>query len=292
MNSAGMRTLYFLMFTVVLLLSGCGSQPPTPEGAAAVARQFLEAWGRGDPGAMDRMLTEAAQVATPDGAITRHIRQQKVTFDSLGAPVTADGALIQVPVQNLRITTANTTARWPEYRLTLQHDGRRWRVAWVDPLSEAAQQAYDNSRFGDQLDLARAISTIDPFHYRGPLELHYAYKGLKRFREAELALLRARELATPAQAPAVEDAFARFKVNMGVPADAVPLARAALDKAAPYMPDLYPPRWQADTLVVLARGLAGAGDLTGARAAAQQAASIEPQNASLAMLLRELPPTP
>lgn len=269
----------------MLLAAGCGSEPATADGAAAAARTFLTARATKDTGAVYALLSDPVQKAVSAADITGYLRRERFTYGAISSPEEKGDGWFQVRITDLTVTTDEWETRWSDYWLTLQHDGRRWRVAWVDPMAFAALNAYQNSRYGDQLELARQIMAADPFHYRGPLEQHYAYRGLKRLREAELALIRAGELATPAQAPHVMETFARFRLDLGQPADAAGMARSAL-AAAPA--GLYSPAWRADTLVVLARALLAAGDRPGAEAAAAQAGELDPQNASLAILMRGL----
>lgn len=278
--------LLFAGVVVLLLTAGCASQPATAAEAVATARAFLTARAAKDVGALYGVLTPPVRDAVSLAEVAGFISRERFTFGSVGLPVERDEGWVQIPVFDVAVTTTDWETRWPEYRLTLRHDGRRWQVAWVDPLAHAALSAYQNSRYGDQLELARQIAQADPFHYRGPLERHYAYRGLKRLREAELALLRASELATPAQVAHVQETLARFRLDLNQPADAAALAREAL-RLAPA--GLYSPAWRADTLVVLARALVATGDRPGAEAAIAEARALDPQNASLAILVRSLP---
>ncbi|HWI51049.1 MAG TPA: hypothetical protein VNT01_02765 [Symbiobacteriaceae bacterium] len=285
------RSLAILMVLIVSwMLTGCAATPATPEAAAATALKFLQNRTARDAGAMQGQLTERARKAITATDVGRYIQNEAFRFGALGAPVVGADGWVQVPVTDYRITNAGQEVRWPEVRLTLHYEGKNWHVAWVEPLTTKARRAYENSQYGEELDLGRAITEIDPYHYRGPLEIHFAYRGLKRFRDAEAAILRAGALAAPYQAPDVEDAFARFKMTLGHPEDAIPHARAALEKAAPYTPGLYSVRWNADVLVVLARASLLRGDKAGALDAVGRAAALDPENAGVAMLRRELTP--
>jgi len=272
------------------MLTGCAASPATPEAAAATALKFLQNRTARDAGAMQRQLTERARKAITAADIGHFIQNEGFRFGALGVPAVVADGWVQVPVTHYRITNAGQEILWPEVRLTLHYEGKHWYVAFVEPLTTNARRAYENSQYGEELDLGRAITEIDPYHYRGPLEIHFAYRGLKRLREAEAAILRAGALATPYQAPDVEDAFARFKMTLGHPEDAIPHARAALEKAAPYAPGLYSQRWNADVLVVLGRASLLRGDKAGAVDAVDRAAALDPENAGLAMLRRELTP--
>lgn len=280
--------LAVLMALLCLLMAGCGATPPTPEAAAAAAGRFLDARAAGNVAAMHGLLTERAAEEITQGMIARHIRGEQFQFGNLGAPVVVADGWVQVPVTDYHVSESGHAARWPEVRLTLHYENKRWLVGWVEPLTTLAQQAYENSQYGEGLDLARAIGEIDPYHYRGPLEVHFAYRGLLRVREAELALIKAAELATVYEQPNVKDAFARFKLSLGHPEDAISHARAALEQAEPFVPGLYSARWKADALVVLGRALLLTGDRAGAADAAARASQADPGNAGAAMLLRQL----
>jgi outer membrane murein-binding lipoprotein Lpp len=284
--------LVAVMLTAAML-SGCSAEPNTPDAAVAATRAFLQARVSRDAGAVYSLLSDRTRKDLPRADAARRVSHETVAFTGVGVPVpvaAGERVLLQVPVTDVTVSTAQRELRWPEVRLTLEYDGRRWGVAWVEPLAANALQAYQNGRFGEALDLAGAITAADPSHYRGAMESHFAYRGLKRLREAELAILRARELATPSQVPDVEESFARFKISLGRPDDAIPLARRALEAAAPYSPHLYSQRWMADTWVVLGRALLASGDRAGAEDAAAQAEALDPQNADLAMLRRDLTP--
>lgn len=288
-GSMNVRSLAVVMVVLMTwMLAGCAAAPSTPEAAAAAAQKFLEYRVAQNAGAMHGLLTERAAEAMTEGDIARYIRREQFQFGSLGLPVVLEDGNVQVPVADYRVTSGNREVRWPEVRLTLRYEGKRWLVGWVEPLADRARRAYENSQYGETLALGKAISAIDPYHYRGPLETHFAYRGLLRLREAEVALLRAVDLATVYQQADVEDAFARFKLSLGHPEDAIPHARAALEKAEPYVPGLYSARWKADALVVLGRSLLLRGDRAGAVAAADAAAGLDPLNAGLAMLRRGL----
>ncbi|HYF92791.1 MAG TPA: hypothetical protein VD969_11160 [Symbiobacteriaceae bacterium] len=283
------RSLVLLVaLFATLILPGCAATPATPEAAAVTAQRFLQSRADHDAGAVHGLLTERAREALTQGEVSQYLRGEEFYFGSLGAPTPAHEGWLQIPVADYRITSGGRQIRWPEVKLTLRYEGKHWRVAWIEPVAAAARNAYENNLYGEQLELARAIMEIDPYHYRGALEQHFAYRGLQRGREAEVAILRAAEQATPYQKPDVHDAFARFKLELGHPEDAVPHARAALEQAQPYVPDLYSHRWQADALVVLGRALWLQGDGAGALAVVKQAADADPANAGLAVLRREM----
>jgi hypothetical protein len=275
--------LSVLLLLLTLTAAGCSRTPATPDAAAKVVRQFLQARSKGDAGAIFPLLTPAVQKALPRTEVAKFVRQEGFGYGAVGTPVEMEPGWVRVPVADVRLDRPDGETRWPEVQLTLHYDGSRWGVAWVEPLAAQAREAYLNSRYGDELTLADTIHAADPYHYRGPLEYHYAYRGLKRLREAELALAQAGQLATPSQAPEVEDAWARFKRSLGHPEDAIPHAQAALQKAAPYSPFLYSNRWQADLLVVLGRSYLAQGNLPAVTEAVKQAAGLDPENAALAM---------
>lgn len=280
--------LLLLTLSIMVLLSGCGSTPQTPEAALPVAEDFLIARSKGDAGAVYDLLTEGAREAMERPAVSSWVRGESVRFAGLGAPIARDAGWIQVPVQDLVITRDGHTVRWPEARLTLRHDGDRWQVAWADPLLYDAAIAYANSNYTQALELGRTITEIDPYHYRGALEQHFANRGLRRFREAEVWLIAAREAALGPQLADVEDAWARFKLELQQPADAATAARRALDHAQTYIPETYSRRWQVDTMVVLGRALLQSGDRAGAQAIVAQAQELDPLNGALAVFRQQL----
>jgi|GEM_PF-1622120 len=281
-----------LVVGLALLTGGCGTVPSTPDAAVPVARDFLRARADRSAGTLYALLTAGAKEAISLDAVVGQVRRETVSFTSLGAAVQADPGWVQVPVVDLVVRTQESEARWPEVRLTLHYEGGQWRVAWADPLMYLASQAYQNARYSEELELAESIADIDPYHYRGPLERHFAQRSLERPREAEVALLKAAALATPAQAPDVEDAAARFRLRLGQPDMALAHCRSALEKAAPYIPQLYSFRWQADALAVQGRAFLAKGDRSAAEAAVRDGLSIDPENADLAMLRRDLAAKP
>ncbi len=286
--------LLLLSLGLLAILAGCGAAPQTPDAALPAAREFLNARVKGNATAMYDLLTEAARKAMDRPTVAAWVRGESVAYDGLGAPIARDTGWVQVPVLGLVIKRGGDTVRWPEVRLTLRHNGDQWLVAWADPLMASATLAYGRSAYTEQFQVGRTITGIDPYHYRGYLEQHFAERGLKRYREAEMWLIRARERALGSQLADVDDAWARFKLELGQPADAAIAAQRSLDNAAAYIPETYSRRWQADTIVVLGRALLAAGDRTRAEAAAKQAAEIDPLNGTLAIFRQQLaaPPAP
>lgn len=282
-----------LFLTLLLVLGGCGATPPTPEAARAVAADFMASLAAGDETAVYDLLTEAARKSMDRVSVAQHLARYSVAYETVGAAVPRETGWVQAPVYGLVITEQERMTRWPELHLTLHHEGGRWRVAWVEPLLKRAFLEYEASNYIAGLELGRAIAQIDPYHYRGYLEQHFANRGLSRLREAEWWLLRAKEVAAPTQQPEVYDAQARFKLALGRADDAMRSAQLALDLAAPLIPGTYSRRWEADTLVVLARAQFSGGDRLGAESTAVQAAAVDPQNAPLAVLRMEMrsPPT-
>lgn len=288
------RVLWLVLTLVVL--AGCGAVPQTPDTAVPVARTFMDAWVAGNAATMYPRLTQAARQAMTREVVAAHLRTQRVSYESLGAPGRRTGTWLQVPVRGLTIRLGDGEVRWPEVLLTLYHDGKQWQVAWAAPLMTQAMLTYESGAYADQLTIGQTIAAIDPYHYRGYLEQHFASRGLKRYREAELWLIRAQETATPAELPDVRDAAARFKLSLGDAYAAVVQARQALESAGPLIPATYSKRWQADTLVVLAQALWKTGDKAGTDEAVRQAAAADPENAPLAVFRSRLttlsPPAP
>lgn len=281
-----------LLLLLLLLAAGCSKVPATPEAAADAARAFLQARVDDNAAATHSMLTTRAQKAISRSLLSSYFEQIETSYSDLGSPREAEPDLVRIPVRNLTLASPQRTVRWPEVWLTLRYEGNRWKVAWTEPLFDEAFQAYQNGLFLDQLNLAGEMVRIDPYHYRGHLELHFAYQGLKRPREAEVAIRTALQRATPAQLPDVYDAFARFMLAINAPTQAFEHARRALELAQPFAPDTYSPRWQADTLVVAGRAALAVNDRANAEAMATQAAALDPENANLAMFRHQLAATP
>lgn len=278
-----------LLLLLTLLLSGCAAEPATPEAAAATARAFMLARVSGDAGAVEALMTSRALRATSQEQI-RLLLRPTTTFDGLGSPTEVEPGVVRIPVQGLTLTSPERSVRWPESWLTLRREGDRWRVAWAEPLMYEATQSYMNGLYN--VDLGHEIVAIDPYHYRGYLELHFVYRGLKRYREAEVAINSAMERATAAQLPDVHDAMARFKLTINAPGEALAHARRALELAAPYVPATYSARWQADTLVVAGRAALASHDQAAAAALAGEAAALDPDNANLAIFRHQLAAKP
>lgn len=280
------RLLWLVLALVALV--GCGAVPQTPDAAVPVARKFMDAWVARNSATMYPLLTDKARQAMTRGVVAAYLRTQLVSYESLGTPVRRTDTWLQIPVRGLTIRLEDGEVRWPEVLLTMHHDGKRWQVAWAEPLMAQSMLAYESGAYVDQLAIGHTMTGIDPYHYRGYLEQHFASRGLKRYREAELWLIRAQETATLAQLPDVRDATARFKLSLGDANAAALQARQALEAAAPLIPTTYSKRWQADTLVVLAKALYKAGDRTGTDEAVRQAAAADPVNAPLAVFRQQL----
>lgn len=288
-----MKLRYVITLLLLLpLLSGCGRVADTPEAAVAAAETFLQARASDDAAALHAMLTDRAQRGLTRAVVARHLRAEQIQYGSLGTPRERAEHWVQVPVSDLVLRTGDTEVRWPEVWLTLQYDGTRWRAAWADPLMSIAANAFHNGQYGDVLAAGRTIVEIDPYHYRGYLEQHYAHRGLHRPQEAEVWLVRAFEQATPAQVPALEEAMARFQLELRQPADAAGRAAAALQKAQPFTPYLYSHRWHADTMAVLARAQLQGGNRNAAAETVNRALELDPGNAALAVLRKALAASP
>ncbi|MFZ5825761.1 MAG: hypothetical protein ACOY94_15800 [Bacillota bacterium] len=285
-------SLALFLAVLLTLLPGCRAIPATPEAAAEAARAFMEARVGGDAAAVESMLTARARKEITRSQISLYLNEASTGYGGLGSPSPMEPGVVRIPVRDLTLTGRERSTRWPESWLTLRYEGDRWRVAWAEPLFNLAAQAYQNDRLVDELRYGHAIAAIDPYHYRGYLEQHFALRDLKRYRLAEVAINNALERAMPAQRPDVHDAMARFMLQVNAPAQALTHARQALDLAAPHTPDTYSTRWQADTLVVAARAALGLGDRTTAEALASQAAALDPQNAELAIFRHQLVATP
>lgn len=248
----------------------------------------MEARAAGDLGQVWGLLTEESQEAATSARVAALLRRETVTYEGLGSPVEIEAGLFRIPVIDLIIASSGRSTRWPEAWLTLVQEGDRWQVAWGEPLFEAAANAYFNTQYVEQLEIARDIVAADPYHYRGHLELHYAYRGLNRLRQAELALADAAQRATEFERPVVEEAMARFQLSLNQPGRALEHVQRALELAQPYAPGTYSARWQADTLVVGSRAALALGMEEEAAAMAQQAAALDPDNAELAILRFQL----
>lgn len=262
-----------LLLLLPTLLTGCGQEPPTPEASAAAARAFMQARVNGNAARVYEMLTTRAQKSVTRSRVSGYLSAAETTFADLGSPQEVEPGVVRIAVKNLALIGRERTVRWPEAWLTLRYESNHWRVAWAEPLFAEAAQAYQNAQFLDELKLGHEIVAIDPYHYRGYLELHFAYRELARMREAEAALNTALARTTPAQQPDAHDAMARFKLELGDPNGALAHARRALELAGPYVPGTYSVRWQADTLVVAGRAALAANDRATAEAMAGQAAA-------------------
>jgi len=248
----------------------------------------MEALAAGDGGQVRAALTAEARGRMDTGAVAAYLAEHAVSFTSVGAAREVEPGVMRVPVRGVTVRDPGRTVEWPERFLTLRWEEDRWAVAWAEPLFEPALNAYHNTRYTEQLDLARDIVAIDPYHYRGHLELHYAFRGLGRIRQAEYALNTAWERASAAEKADVMAARARFKLALGAPADALDLAREALDLARPYAPGTYSAAWQAETLVVTAQAALALGDGEAAQALADEAAALDGENAAVAVFRYQL----
>jgi tetratricopeptide (TPR) repeat protein len=248
----------------------------------------MDARTAGDLGPVWGALTGAAQEAMTSAQVARHLRQEEVTYGALGSPLEVEPGVVRIPVQDLMVKSHGRRVTWPEAWLTLKREGDKWLVAWAEPLFSAAANAYFNTDYVEQLEIAGDIIAVDPYHYRGYLESHYAYRGLARPREAEVALAGAAQRATAVEQPNVEEAIARFQFSLKQPDRALEHVRLALDLAQPYIPDTYSARWQADTLVLGSRVAMALGDQESAATLAEQAAAVDPHNPELAILRFQL----
>ncbi|MBP2017366.1 hypothetical protein J2Z79_000749 [Symbiobacterium terraclitae] len=287
-----MRRVLVLLVALLALTAGCGGELTTAEAAAASAQRFMASLSAGDFAGVWGALTSEARERMGSSAVAAYLRETEVEYDRVGDAVEVEPGLMRVPVAGLTVTDPGRTVKWPEAWLTLRQEGDGWLVAWADPLFDAALSAYHNTEYVEQLDLARAIVAIDPYHYRGHLEMHYAFRGLGRLRQAEHALQLAQERATAAQKPDVLAAWARFKLAIGAPADALGYAQQALDLAKPYYPGTYSPAWWAETLVLSGQAALALGDGETAALYAEAAAAADPKNAALALFRQQLPALP
>lgn len=286
-----LRSLIFLLL-LIPFLSGCSRVPNTPEAARDAAEAFLQARAAGNTAALHAMLTDRAQRSMNRAVVARHLEAELIQYGSLGTPRERAENWVQVPVSELVIRTDEVEVRWPEVWLSFHYDGARWRAAWPEPLMNISAAAYQNGLYSEVLASGRAIAEIDPYHYRGYLEQHFGHRGLHQPREAERMLIRAFEHALPSQEPDLEDAMARFQLELKQPADAARRASAAIAKAMPYTPHLYSVRWHADTMAVLARAQQQSGNGAAAVETLNRALELDPGNAALAVLRRALATSP
>nr|PZN73677.1 MAG: hypothetical protein DIU55_02420 [Bacillota bacterium] len=283
-----MRRWLVVLGIVLALLTGCARVEPTAEAAAAAAQAFMESLAAGDFDRVWNALTPEAQRRMGTAPVAAYLDDHQVTFAAVDAAREVEPGVMRVAVRGVAVRDPGRTVEWPEWWLTLRWEEDRWAVAWAEPLFEPALSAYHNTDYPEQLDLARDIVAIDPHHYRGHLELHYAFRGLGRIRQAEHALNAAWARATGAQRADVMAARARFKLAIGAPAEALALAREALSLARPYAPGTYSASWQAETLIVGARAALALGDREAAQALADEAAELDPANAALAVFRYQL----
>jgi len=274
-----------LIFTLVI---GCSPASRAPEASIEKAEAFLKYRAAGDATAMYRLLTEPTQKSFSRAQLAQFLAGESFDYDNLGAPVTRANGWVQIPVSRVRIAQPEREVVWSEYRITLHHDGTRWRVGWAEPLFEQSLLAYGRSAYNEQLRLGTIINEIDPYHYRGFLEQHFGYRGLARLDEAEVWLRRAADHATGPQLPDVLDATARLYLSRGEAEEARAAAERSLQLASSHIPATYSRRWQADTMVVLARAQLAFGDREAAILTADQASSVDPKNGPLAVFRLEL----
>ncbi|MEW8978437.1 MAG: hypothetical protein AB2385_08520 [Symbiobacterium sp.] len=287
-----MRRVIALLGVLALLVAGCGAELSQEEAAAADAERFLAALAAGDFTLVWNALTGEARERMGSDAVSAYLEQTQVTYKEVAQAVEAEPGVMRVRVNGLVLTDPGRTVEWPEAWLTLRREGERWAVAWAEPLFDLALNAYHNTEYTRALALAQAIVAIDPYHYRGHLELHYAYRGLGRLRQAEHALRTAEERTTAPQRADVAAAWARFKLSLGDAEEALNYAQRALVLARPYSPGTYSPAWRAETLVLAGQAALALGDAETAAALAEEAAEADPESPALAMFLLELPALP
>ena len=182
-----MRRFLIVLGLVLTLLAGCARAEPTAEAAGGAARSFMESLAAGSFEGVGALTAEGPP---PHGCGDRRRRLAgpPCRFEGVGEAREIEPGVMQVPLVGVTVRDPGRSVRWPQSRLTLRREDERWAVAWAEPLFEPAETAYHNTLYQEQLDLARDIVAIDPYHYRGHLELHYAYRGLGRFRQAEHAV--------------------------------------------------------------------------------------------------------
>ncbi len=272
----------------VSLTLGCGSVSTAPEASVETAEAFLQTRTARNAAALHRLLTQPAQKSMSRADLGRFLAAETFSYGNLGAPVAREAGWVQILVSSVRIAHTQREVTWSEFQITMHHDGSRWRVAWAEPLFEQSLVAYGRNAYDEQLRLGLQISEIDPHHYRGYLEKHFSYRGLARFEEAEIWLGKAADHATPPQQPDVLDAKARFHLSLGQAGLARAEAERSLQLAKSLVPTTYSKRWQADTMVVLARAQLALGDRATAATTAMEAQALDPQNGPLAVFLMEL----
>lgn len=287
-----MRRLLILLVAAMALLTGCGGELTTAEAAAASAQRFMADLSAGDFAQVWGALTGEAQERMGSRAVADYLGQTDVAYTGVGDAVEVEAGVMRVPVAGLTVTDPGRTVQWPEAWLTLIREDEDWAVAWAEPLFDAALSAYHNTDYLEQLDLARAIVAIDPYHYRGYLEMHYAFRGLGRLRQAEYALQLASERATGAQKADVMAAWARFKLALGAPEEAMSYVQQALELAEPYYPGTYSAAWRAETLVLGGQAALALGDGETAALRAEEAAAADPESPALALFRQQLPASP
>lgn len=280
--------LVLSILLILTLLAGCAREEPTAEAAAAGARRFMESLAAGDPGGVWALLSEEAHRRMDADQVAAYLTDHEVAFAGIGSAREIEPGVMRVAVSGLTVRDPGRAVHWPESWLTLRWEEERWAVAWAAPLFEPAMTAYHNTRYPQQLDLARDIVAIDPYHYRGHLELHYAFRGLGRLRQAEYALNTAWERASAAQKADVMAARARFKLALGAPQDALAHAREAVELARPYTPETYSAAWQAETLIVGAQAALALGDGEAVEELVSRAAAADPESPALAVFRHRL----
>lgn len=283
-----MRRFLIVLGLVLTLLAGCARVEPTAEAAAGAARSFMESLAAGSFEGVWGALTAEARRRMDAEIVAAWLAGHHVAFEGVGEAREIEPGVMQVPLVGVTVRDPGRSVRWPQSWLTLRWEDERWAVAWAEPLFEPAETAYHNTLYQEQLDLARDIVAIDPYHYRGHLELHYAYRGLGRFRQAEHALNTAWARASAAQKADVMAARARYKLALGAPDDALAHARSAVELALPYVPGTYSPAWQAETLIVGAQAALALGDREAAAELADRAAAADPESAALAVFRYQL----
>jgi len=277
------RRFLVVLGAVLALLAGCAREEPTAAAAAGAAQRFMESLAAGDFDRVWGALTAEARRRMDAEVVQAYLAGHDITYEAVGGAREVDAGVVRVAVSDLVVGDAGRSVHWPESWLTLRWEDDRWAVAWAGPLFEPAETAYHNTLYQDQFELASDIVAIDPYHYRGHLELHYAYRGLGRIRQAEYALATVLERATSPEKADVIAAKARFRLALGAPEDALAYALEALELARPFTPGTYSPAWQAETLILGAQAALSLGDAETAQQLVDRAADVDPESVAVAV---------